>query len=263
MAHEPSPTFLNTAQAAAYLGVSERSLRRLRMEGEGPNFARVGGKVGYEPAALDAWLTACRLGQNRVERIRHSLPGTLFERASSARPSRALTRTKSKTMRLGPLLIAATASAALIGTATIAFTPRLLWNGSASAPTGLYRVHPITAPVKGDMVAAWAPASARRLAARRHYLPENIPLIKRIAALSPDRICALGSIITINGQMAARRLARDSKGRVMPWWTGCRTLATGDAFLLMSEHRNSFDGRYFGVTRRGDMLGIARPLWVS
>ena len=68
---------------------------------------------------------------------------------------------------------------------TIAFPPApwLLWNASASAPIGLYHVTPGAAVKAGDMVVAHAPMAVRELAARRHYLPAHVPLVKRVAAM--------------------------------------------------------------------------------
>ncbi|MDH4744229.1 helix-turn-helix domain-containing protein [Sphingomonas sp. CBMAI 2297] len=47
--------FLNTEQAAAYLGVSSRSLKRLRVRGDGPVFRRHCRFVQYHIDDLDAW----------------------------------------------------------------------------------------------------------------------------------------------------------------------------------------------------------------
>ena len=158
--------------------------------------------------------------------------------------------------------------AALIGCATVPLAASILWNPptllvwnpSASAPVGLYRVA-AGAPVRrGDMVVAWTPDPARNLAARRHYLPANVPLVKRVAAVAGDRVCAVGSILSINGRRVAVRHASDAAGRPMPWWSGCRLLREQESFLLM-DNPLSFDGRYFGLTRSGDILGPAELLW--
>ena len=130
-----------------------------------------------------------------------------------------------------------------------------------SAPLGLYAVSPGAAIARGDMVIAWAPPAPRRLAAARHYLPINVPLVKRVAALPGDRICALGDVISVDGKRVAVRRARDAAGRVMPWWRGCRTLTDG-ALLLLMDAPASFDGRYFGASRTSDIIGRATPLWV-
>ena len=61
--------------------------------------------------------------------------------------------------------------------------PLLLWNASASAPVGLYRVMSGAPIQRGDMVLVRTPDSVRDLAAERGYLPLNVPLVKRVAAL--------------------------------------------------------------------------------
>lgn len=139
--------------------------------------------------------------------------------------------------------------------------PRLVWNASASAPVGLYWVRPGARIAVGDMVVARTPQLFRRLAAERRYLPENVPLVKRVAGQAGDRICASGGTILVNGHKAVRRLAVDGQGRAMPWWQGCRTLAPGQYFLLMQDVPGSFDGRYFGVTDKVDIVGKAHLLW--
>jgi hypothetical protein len=47
--------FLNTDQAAAYLKISSRLLKRLRVRGEGPLFRRHSRFVQYHIDDLDAW----------------------------------------------------------------------------------------------------------------------------------------------------------------------------------------------------------------
>lgn len=47
-----------TPEAANYLGFAEQSLRKMRVDGDGPPFVRMGRKVGYRITDLDAWLAA-------------------------------------------------------------------------------------------------------------------------------------------------------------------------------------------------------------
>jgi len=146
---------------------------------------------------------------------------------------------------------------------TMAFppAPRLVWNASASAPIGLYAVTPGAQAEPGDMVIARVPDPWRMLAARRRYLPANVPLVKRVAAGPGDEICALGQEVFINGRWVVARLAADAHGRPMPWWNGCMRLHGHQFFLLMTSSPASFDGRYFGVTDGTQIVGKARPLW--
>jgi len=139
--------------------------------------------------------------------------------------------------------------------------PRLVWNASASAPIGLYFVRPGVRVSAGDMVIAWVPEPWRHLAATRHYIPENVPLVKRVAGAAGDVTCATGDRITLNGRLVATRRAADGMGRPMPWWRGCRTLRDGEYLLLMASATASFDGRYFGISRASDVVGKAYPLW--
>lgn len=138
--------------------------------------------------------------------------------------------------------------------------PRLVWNASASAPIGLYAVAPGSLAEPGDMVIARVPATYRRLAATRRYVPINVPLVKRVAAAAGDEVCARGLEIVVNGRPIARRRPVDGAGRAMPVWSGCIRLRGRQLFLLMDAPA-SFDGRYFGVTDGADVIGKAWPLW--
>ena len=46
---------LRTSDAAAYLGLSPRTLESLRHRGEGPAFAKLGRAVVYDTRDLDRW----------------------------------------------------------------------------------------------------------------------------------------------------------------------------------------------------------------
>jgi conjugative transfer signal peptidase TraF len=136
----------------------------------------------------------------------------------------------------------------------------LLWNASASAPVGLYRVHESRPLAVGDWVAAWPPDDTRTLFAERRYLPAGVPLVKRAAALAPQRICRFGARVTIDQHTVARALIDDRKGRVLPVWSGCRRLQPGEIFVLNAAP-DSLDGRYFGRTFLRDVIGRLTPLW--
>ncbi len=145
--------------------------------------------------------------------------------------------------------------------ATTVVTPRpwLIWNVSASAPLGLYAVE-AGAPARGDLVAARVPAAWRAFGGARGYIPVNVPLIKRVAALGGDWVCSDSAGIWVNGRFAAARRLVDGAGLPMPFWHGCTPLAPGEYLLLMNK-ADSFDGRYFGKTGPGDIIGKVELLW--
>jgi conjugative transfer signal peptidase TraF len=138
--------------------------------------------------------------------------------------------------------------------------PRLVWNASASAPIGLYRVEPGIAVAAGDMVVARVPAPWRELAAERRYILANVPLVKHVAAAAGQQVCAHGRVVFVDGKVAALRQPTDPHGRILPWWEGCVRLRGRELFLLM-DAPDSFDGRYFGITEANDVIGRAVLLW--
>jgi len=147
-------------------------------------------------------------------------------------------------------------------TASLTSHPALIWNASASAPVGLYR-RVAGQPERGDLVLAWLPAGARELAAERGYLPRTVPVVKRVAGLAGDAVCAEGATVFINGKPVAERLAADGKGRRLPTWEGCNLLRPGDFLLLMENSPASFDGRYFGLVGRRQIIGRLVPVWTK
>lgn len=138
--------------------------------------------------------------------------------------------------------------------------PRVVWNASASAPIGLYRILPDTDPPLGTLVATAPPQRLGRWMAARGYLGENVPLLKHVAAKAGQRVCRMGSVVNIDGRAVVVALARDRLGRPLPVWLGCRTLGADELLLLNPAHPDSLDGRYFGPLPASTVLGRAIPI---
>ena len=158
--------------------------------------------------------------------------------------------------------------AMLIGVSLIAFSsaahpmPRLLWNASASVPVGFYAVHPADRLTEGELLVVRPPAPVAQFMAARRYLALGVPLIKHVAALSGEIVCRSGFTITVNGIAEAQAFDRDARGRKLPVWQGCRTVRSGEVFLMNAGVPESFDGRYFGPVRDSTIIGSATPLWL-
>ncbi|MFN3960636.1 MAG: S26 family signal peptidase [Parvularculaceae bacterium] len=157
--------------------------------------------------------------------------------------------------------VSGAAIGALALASVVKFAPLLVWNASPSAPIGLYRIERHDRLEVGDFVLVRPDESLAKLIAERGYLPENIPLLKRVAALSDDEICRENTAIFINKIHVADAQNLDSFGRKMPAWSRCFTLGSNEIFLL-NDAENSLDGRYFGATNAVDAIGVARPVWV-
>jgi conjugative transfer signal peptidase TraF len=147
-----------------------------------------------------------------------------------------------------------------VGAALAPHVPVLLWNATASAPLGFYRLTPVAEARVGDLVALRPPQRLAAWLATSGYLPMGVPLLKRVAAVAGQEVCRKAERITVDGALVARASARDGRGRRLPVWSGCRLLGAGELFLL-NPPRTSLDGRYFGPSPAADLLGRAEPLW--
>ena len=164
--------------------------------------------------------------------------------------------------RLAYVMISYFAVLAIVIIALIDPAPRLLWNASASAPIGLYAIHPNDNPHVGDLVAVQPPEALARWMATRHYVPLGIPLLKHVAGQAGQQVCRDGVDILIDGKVVATAKLRDSQGRAMPQWRGCRQLYPGELFLVNPSVPDSLDSRYFGPLPAARMIGAAQPLFV-
>ncbi|MEW6291751.1 MAG: S26 family signal peptidase [Pseudomonadota bacterium] len=157
--------------------------------------------------------------------------------------------------------------AALAWASFVSPLPRLIYNPSDSVAVGWYRVEPLdrradSLPV-GSIVLAQLPAAATALAARRGYLPAHVPLLKRVGATAPQRVCIGGRSVRIDGVLVAAVLPADRMGRPLPSWQQCRQLHPGELFLLSTTNPASFDSRYFGPIAASTVIGVAHPVWLE
>ena len=158
-------------------------------------------------------------------------------------------------------VVAAQAFAVLfVAVALLDPNPRLVWNPSASAPIGLYRIEAEDDPPVGTLVAVTPPERLAHWLSMRAYLAEGVPLLKHVAAKPGQRACRVGDVVSVDAQPVAVARARDGQGRPLPVWQGCRTLAPGELLLLNPAVPGSMDGRYFGPLPTSGLLGRAIPI---
>lgn len=140
---------------------------------------------------------------------------------------------------------------------------KIVYNPSASAPIGYYWVTEFDANTSleiGSFVVIPTPIEYRLMAAKRHYLPINVPLIKKVTAISGDEICRQNQTLFINGKPIAEALIADKSGRKLPSWSGCVILKNDEFFTIMNA-KDSFDGRYFGALKIKNIIGIGSFLF--
>ena len=140
----------------------------------------------------------------------------------------------------------------------MAFSPseKVLWNRTASAPTGLYWLNdnPFTL---GRWVVVSAKSPEAIWANQRGFVGKNWPLLKRVAGVPGDEICRVDGRILINQTPQGIARETDSMMRDLPSWEGCIRLRNSQVFL-MNPHPDSLDGRYFGPTNVSDIQSSAQ-----
>ena len=161
--------------------------------------------------------------------------------------------------------LAVTALAAMgVAVASAIETPtKLIWNATASAPVGFYTVEPADRIEVPELVAVMPPEPLAAFMVQRGYVGRGVPLLKRVVGLPGQRVCRAGRTITVDGIEMGEALERDSLGRDLPVWQGCRVIGDDQLFLMNWEVRDSLDGRYFGLTLAASVIGRAVPLWTD
>ena len=140
-------------------------------------------------------------------------------------------------------------------------TPHFIWNASNSVPIGLYRVQPATRLAATELVAVRPPELLAAFLDLNGYLPIGIPMLKRVLALPGQIVCRNGLTIAIDGIDVGRAHERDGRGRPLPAWHGCLTIAEGDVFVMNWQSEDSLDGRYFGPLPASAVIGRVVPVW--
>jgi conjugative transfer signal peptidase TraF len=140
----------------------------------------------------------------------------------------------------------------------------VVFNPTDSVPRGWYRVSGIDNAASlrvGSIVLARLPADVAAFAEQRGYLPDGVPILKRVGAVAPQSVCVRGQTVRIEGAVVAIARTHDGARRSLQAWPQCRPLAASELFLFSDTNPASFDSRYFGPIAVSAVLGIARPLW--
>jgi conjugative transfer signal peptidase TraF len=152
-------------------------------------------------------------------------------------------------------------AAALVMSAMGEATPTYIWNASNSVPIGLYRLQPAESLAVTELVAALPPEPLATFLDLNGYLPIGVPMLKRVLALPGQTVCREGLTISVDAVEVGDALPRDTRGRPLPVWQGCRVVSADELFLMNWQSEDSLDGRYFGLIPQSSVVGKARPVW--
>lgn len=144
---------------------------------------------------------------------------------------------------------------------SVVFTGKLLvCNYTDSLPHGIYLICQ-GAVNKGDIVVFRPTGVAAELIGARHYLRPDGFLMKHVAGLPGDSVCADRRCFRVAGTDYGGRAACDSEGRQLPEYRFCGRLKEG-IIVAGRGMKHSFDSRYFGPVENASIVGIALPLWL-
>ncbi|MBG0810387.1 S26 family signal peptidase [Methylosinus sp. H3A] len=161
--------------------------------------------------------------------------------------------------------VTATLSSVLLigGQSLVPVTPWLVWNATASTPTGLYALQATGRLRAMQLVAVRPPEPIASFLADGGFLPKGVLLLKHVLALPGQTVCRAGSVVTIDRVDVGTARDRDHLGRLLPSWSGCRTLRVGEVFLMNPTIQDSLDGRYFGPFPAPSIVARAVPIWTD
>ncbi|WP_354115917.1 S26 family signal peptidase [Bradyrhizobium sp. LA7.1] len=151
----------------------------------------------------------------------------------------------------------------LLTTAVAMPIPLYVWNASESVPLGLYRLRPADKLFVTELVAIKPPEPLATFLDLNGYLPVGIPMLKRVLALPGQTVCRTGRTISVDKIDMGEARERDSRGRPLPVWHGCRVVGEDELFLMNWQSKDSLDGRYLGPIAASAVIGRAFPVWTE
>lgn len=161
------------------------------------------------------------------------------------------------------VLVTALATIGTLSPLIAAAPQKLVWNASASAPIGFYRIEGSERFIAGALVAVEPPEPLATFLADRGYLPKGVILLKRVLAVSGQTVCRTILTIAVDGSEVGMALEHDRAGRELPSWQGCQRIPAGAVFLMNRQVPDSLDGRYFGLVSTNQIIGRAVALWTD
>lgn len=165
--------------------------------------------------------------------------------------------------RFSTLAVMLVGIAVLVAPVVAEPVPLYVWNVSESVPLGLYRLRPADKLFVTELVAIKPPEPLATFLDLSGYLPVGIPMLKRVLALPGQTVCRSGRTISVDQIYMGEARERDSRGRPLPVWHGCRVVGEDELFLMNWQSSDSLDGRYFGPIAASAVIGRAFPVWTK
>lgn len=145
-------------------------------------------------------------------------------------------------------------------------------NLTNSIPVGLYRITD-----EGNLKNAYVifcpdDRQAFRIGLNRGYIDHGLYcggygyLIKKVAAMPGDILSITDAGVFVNQALLpfSKPKLKDGLNRALPQWHAANYKLKKEELLTMTNQSEwSFDGRYYGPVRTGQIKGMLTPIWVK
>lgn len=131
---------------------------------------------------------------------------------------------------------------------------------SPSMPKGIYWVIPARSIFRGDVVIFKPSNEIDNFLLRHHWIPQSGILIKKVYGVPGDFVCKKNHEVFINHQKIAYVFDEYAPNKKLPNIPFCGKLKKDEYLLMSTRVKKSFDGRYFGIINRHNIIGKADKL---
>ena len=145
-------------------------------------------------------------------------------------------------------------------------------NITNSLPIGLYRITSLTSLKNSFVMFCPDDRPAFKQGLKRNYIdPGLCPggygyLMKKVVAMQGDTVSVTAEGVFVNQALIplSKPKLNDGLNRTLPQWRVLNYQLKNDEVMTMtSQSEWSFDGRYYGPVRTGQIKGVITPVWVS
>lgn len=159
-----------------------------------------------------------------------------------------------------------------LATVSACWMTGLRLNLTGSLPVGFYLVSR-RSPGRGATVLVCLPSGIAAFAKARGYVPRGgscpgglVPVGKVVWAVPGDTVTVTPTALLVNGTRVpnSQPLASDQRGRLLPRpMVGRYVVGPGQFWVLSTYSWLSFDSRYFGAVKVGQVRASLHPLWAG
>jgi conjugative transfer signal peptidase TraF len=169
-----------------------------------------------------------------------------------------------------PLKIVLTTACCLIALVVAAMLAGVRINTTPSYPLGIYIM--TDAPIEKGTLVIFCPTDSPAFYQAREwgyigagFCPGGYGyMIKKIMAAKNDKVEISAAGVSINGELLpnSNPMDTDSEGKPLPNIEVNIAALDDHSVLLMSDYNpKSFDGRYFGLMDKSQIISAIRPVW--